>query len=124
MVDKDDLRRVALSIPGVVSSEKDDYSFSLNGKGMIWPFPERVHPKKARVPRYDQYLFRVADGDDKEALLMGEPEVFFTTDHYNGYNAVIVRLDAIDENRLVELVRMAADAAPLPTSSRKTARGT
>ncbi len=121
MTTKDDLRRIALSIPGVVSSEKDDYSFSFNGKGVIWPYPERVHPKKARVPRYDQYLFRVADGDDKEALLMGEPEVFFTTDHYNGYNAVIVRLDAIDEDRLAELVRMAADAAPLSTRSRKKA---
>lgn len=119
MTTKENLRRIALAIPGVVSSEKDDYSFSLNGKGMIWPYPERVHPKKARVPRYDQYLFRVADGDDKEALLAGEPEVFFTTDHYNGYNAVIVRLDAIDEERLTELVRMAAESAPLPTSSWK-----
>ena len=84
---------------------------------MIWPYPERVHPKKARVPRYDQLLFRVADGDDELALLEGEPDIFFTTDHYNGYNAVIVRLDAIDEVRLRELVEMAAEATPLSTKS-------
>jgi hypothetical protein len=39
--------------------------------------------------------------------------VFFTTDHYNQYGAVIVRLDAIDETRLVELLRDAWEAAPL-----------
>lgn len=67
--------------------------------------------------RYDQFLFRVADGDDKLALLEGEPEIFFTTDHYTGYNAVIVRLDAVDDDRLRELIEMAAEAAPLSTKS-------
>ncbi len=65
------------------------------------------------MPRYDQYLFRVADEDDKAALLAGEPGVFFTTDHYNGYHTVIVRLDVIDEPRLRELVQMAWEASPL-----------
>ena len=113
MVDKDDLRRVALALPGVSEKGEGSYSFERDGRGMIWPYPERVHPKKARVPRYDQYRFRVADEDDKAALLAGEPGVFFTTDHYNGYHTVIVRLDAIDEARLEELVHMAWDAAPL-----------
>lgn len=119
MLTKDDLKRISLVIPGVTEKEPGSYIFLLNGRMMIWPYPERVHLKKARVTRYDQYLFRVADEDDKLAFLEGEPDVFFTTDHYNGYNAVIVRLDAIDEDRLRELVQMAADAAPLPTSSRK-----
>lgn len=117
MPTKDDLRRIALEQPDVTEKQPDSYFFVHNGRNMIWPYPERVHPKKARVPRYDQYLFRVADADDKTAFLEGEPEVFFTTDHYNGYNAVIVRLDAIDEDRLRELVQIAAEAAPLSTKS-------
>lgn len=112
MPDKDDLRRLALELEGVTVSPKDDYAFDRDGRGMIWPYPEKVHPKKARVPNYSMYCMRVADADDKEALLVGEPDVFFTTDHYNGYAAIIVRLDAIREDRLVEAVRMAWEAAP------------
>lgn len=119
MVDKDDLRRVASSLEGVAEKIPDSFSFQRDGKGMIWPYLERVHPKKARVPRYDQYLFRVADLDDKTALLEGEPEIFFTTDHYKGYHTVIVRLETIDEDRLQELVRMAWECAPLRTTPKK-----
>ena len=104
MPDKDDLRRIALSLEGVSTSVKDDYAFDRDGRGMIWPYPEKVHPKKARVPNYSMYCMRVADADDKEALLAGEPEIFFTTDHYNGYASIIVRLDAVDEvGTLMEL---------------------
>ncbi len=49
MPDKDDLRRIALSMEGVTTSAKDTYAFDRDGRGMIWPYPERVHPKKARV---------------------------------------------------------------------------
>lgn len=115
VIDKDDLKRIALSLEGVTASDKDEYSFSRDGRGMIWPYPEKVHPKKARVTRYDMYVVRVADADDKEALLLGEPDVFFTTNHYNGYATVIVRLDAIDGQRLTEIVRDAWEATPLPT---------
>jgi len=55
---------------------------------------------------------RVADTDDKEAYLRGEPDLFFTTDHYVGYGAIIVRLDMIREARLGELLREAWAAAP------------
>lgn len=115
MPTKDDVRNLALQQTGVTEKNPDSYHFLHNGRNMIWPYPEKVHPKKARVLRYDEFCFRVADGDDKMALLEGEPEIFFTTDHYNGYNAVIVRLDAIDNERLRELVEMAAEAAPLST---------
>lgn len=115
MVDKDDLRRVALSFEGVSESEKEEYGFDREGRMMIRPYPERVHPRKARVKRFDQFVMRVADADDKEACLQGEPDIFFTTDHYNGYATVIVRLDAIDEERLREIVEDAWEATPLVT---------
>lgn len=117
MPDKNDVRRIALELAEVTEKSPDSYHFLCNGRNMIWPYPERIHPKKARVARYDQLLFRVADADDKTALLEGEPDIFFTTDHYNGYNAIIVRLDVIDEARLQELVQMAWECAPLSTKS-------
>lgn len=119
MLGRDDLKRIAMEQPGVTEKGEGSYHFLRDGKGMIWPYPERLDPKKARVPRYDQYLFRVADEDDKMAMLEGEPDIFFTTDHYNGYHTVIVRLDAIDEERLRELVQMAWECAPLRTTPPK-----
>jgi hypothetical protein len=113
MVDKHDVRRLALALDGVAENGDDSYNFQRDGRGLFWPYPERIHPKKARVPRYDQFVMRVADADDKEAYLLGEPEAFFTTDHYIGYGSVIVRLEAIDETRLVELLSEAWNAAPL-----------
>ena len=112
MVDKHDVRRLALAFDGVVENGEDSFEFRREGRGMVWPYPERVHPKRARVLRYDQFVMRVADADDRAAYLLGEPDVF-STDHYHGYAAVIVRLDAIDESRLAELVQEAWESAPL-----------
>ncbi len=38
--------------------------------------------------------------DEKEMLMAAEPELYFQTDHYVGYDAMLVRLDAIDDARL------------------------
>ena len=49
-------------------------------------------------------VIRVVDLEDKEALLRGRPDVFFTTPHYDGYAYVLVRLTAVDPDVLRELV--------------------
>jgi hypothetical protein len=49
-------------------------------------------------------VMRVVDLEDKEALLRSEPELFFTTPHYDGYAFVLVRLEAVDRGRLGELI--------------------
>jgi hypothetical protein len=46
----------------------------------------------------------VADLGEKEALLASDPGTFFTTEHYDGYKAVLVRLDAVDEREMAEVV--------------------
>ena len=46
----------------------------------------------------------LVDLDEKEALLVSEPEVFFTTPHYDGYPALLVRLSAIEEGELREVL--------------------
>lgn len=112
---RDDLREIALSFDGVEAGKPDGYSFSRNGRGMMWPFPKKVDPRKARVPQEHEYCMRVADMGEKLGCLESEPDVFFTTDHYAGYASVIVRLDAIDRERLREIVQMAWEATPLST---------
>jgi hypothetical protein len=49
-------------------------------------------------------VIQVLDLEDKEALLRSEPELFFTTPHYDGYAYVLVRLDRIGREQLAELV--------------------
>lgn len=52
----------------------------------------------------DALVIRVVDLADKEALLRGEPEVFFTTPHYDGYPYVLVGLERVDRRELGELL--------------------
>ena len=46
----------------------------------------------------------VLDLEDKEALLRSDPEVLFTTPHYDGHAYVLVRLDRIGRDQLAELL--------------------
>ena len=46
----------------------------------------------------------LVDIDEKETLLAAEPDVFFTTPHYDGYPAVLVRLSAIEPDELREVL--------------------
>ena len=52
----------------------------------------------------DALVVRTIDLADRDALLKGEPDVFFITPHYDGYPAVLVRLDAVEETMLAELI--------------------
>ncbi len=52
----------------------------------------------------DALVIRVPDMEDKEAMLESEPDVYFTTPHYDGYPFVLVRLEAIDRDELAGLI--------------------
>jgi hypothetical protein len=49
-------------------------------------------------------VVRVIDLHDKEALLRGRPELYFTTSHYDGYPYVLVRLANVKPAELRELL--------------------
>ena len=49
-------------------------------------------------------VVRVVDLEDKDALLRSDPEVFFTTPHYDGYAYVLVRLARVDPAQLAEVI--------------------
>ncbi len=52
----------------------------------------------------DALAIRVIDVADKDALLLGDPDVFFTTPHYDGWPYVLVRLEAVSRDQLGELI--------------------
>jgi hypothetical protein len=90
----EDVEAIGLRYPGV---ERTTWfgtpSLKVAGKGMC---RLRTDP--------DALVIRVLDFGDREALLKGQPNVFFTTPHYDGYPYVLVRLEKVDEAQLEELV--------------------
>ena len=114
MADVDDVRRLALALPRVVEIDSDGFDFRVADKGFIWSYPERL-PGQPRRIRTDIAVLYVGDEAEKQALLLGEPQVFFTAPGYDGWPLVMVRLERVDVARLRELVtdawRMRAPAA-------------
>jgi hypothetical protein len=86
------VRRLALSFPGVSEGKSyGDPAFLLDGK-----FFSRFNEK-------EQGLVVHAEEELRDALLEAEPETYFTTDHYRGYPAVLVRLARVSRAELAEL---------------------
>lgn len=103
MADADDVRRLALALPNVVEIDSEGFDFRVAGKGFVWSYPERM-PGRSRVIRTDVAVLFVGDEAEKQALLLGEPEVFFTTTGYDGVPLVLLRLAEVHLERLAELV--------------------
>jgi len=103
MADADDVRRVALALPHVEEIDSDGFDFRVGGKGFVWSFPER-RPGQRRVIRTDIAVLFVGDAAEKQALLLGEPGIFFTAPGYDGWPLVMLRLPEVDVDRLTELV--------------------
>jgi hypothetical protein len=103
MADADDVRRLALALPHVEEIDSDGFDFRVGGHGFVWSYPERV-PGKPRVIRTDIAVLYVGDEAEKQALLLGEPRLFFTAPGYEDWPLVMLRLAAVDAERLAELV--------------------
>jgi hypothetical protein len=110
-----------------VEEAKNDFAFSVWNKGklrgFVWSWKERVNPKKPRVPNPGVIAARVANLAQRDLLLAAEPKKFFTEPHYNGFPAVLVRLDAVTVSDLKVLIaeawRCMAPAAPAPAKKKK-----
>jgi hypothetical protein len=103
MSTQEDVRRIALALPATTESE-DGLGFRVAGKKFVSLWRERVHPKKPKVPNPEVIVLPVADLAEKQALLATDPEAFFTTGHYDGHTAVLVRLPLVDTQELAELI--------------------
>jgi hypothetical protein len=103
MADADDVRRLALALPQVEEIDSDGFDFRVGGKGFVWSYPERRAGQRRQI-RIDIAVLFVGDEAEKQALLLGEPELFFTTPGYDGWPLVMLRLAEVGTERLAELV--------------------
>ena len=103
MADADDVRRLALALPHVTEIDSDGFDFRVANKGFVWSYPER-RPGKPRRIRTDIAVLYVGDEAEKQALLLGEPDLFFTAPGYDGLPLVMLRLARVDVARLRELI--------------------
>lgn len=107
MPDQSDVRRIALALPET-SESTDRFAFSVAHRGkqraFAWVWLERDDPKRPRVPQPKVLGVRVASEDEKFELVAADPAVYFTEAHYNGFPAVLVRLDAVSMGELEELL--------------------
>lgn len=104
-VDVATLRRLAIALPQVDDrSGADRLAFEVAGKGIAWTYLVRAAPKKPRLPQIDVLAVR-CEMARKEMLIEAAPDRFFDDDHYRGFPAVLVRLDAIEADELTGLLR-------------------
>ena len=108
MVDWNDVRRIALALPDTSErSSRDRASWRVRDKLFVWERPLRPADLRAlggRAPTGPILGARVEHLVAKEALLADDPDVFFTTPHFDGYPAVLVRLDRITADDLEEVI--------------------
>jgi hypothetical protein len=108
MANWDDVRRIALALPQ--SSEgitRGNTTWLVKDRLFVWERPLRASDLRALgddAPVGPILGARVEHLGAKEALLADDPHVFFTTPHFDGSPAVLVRLDAIDLGELEELI--------------------
>ena len=104
----EDVRRLALALPETDETVSHGHAFwRVKEKGFVWERPLRQSDLKAlgdAAPDGPILGARVEHLVAKEALLADDPHVFFTTPHFDGYPAVLLRLDQITPEDLEEVV--------------------
>jgi len=104
----DDVRRIVGELPETDEvTSRGDLAWRVRGKGVVWERPLRKSDLAALGPDAPQGPIlgaHVPDEGVKFALCADRPDVYFTTPHFNGYPAVLVRLDEIDLGELTELI--------------------
>lgn len=114
----EDVRRIARALPETSERSSRDGvpEWRVRDKLFGWERPLRRADLAAlgdAAPDGPILAAHVPDLGVKEALLAGDPEVYFTTPHFDGYRAILLRLDRIAPSELEELLVEAwLDRAP------------
>ena len=96
----DTVRKIGLALPGVEESTAyGQPALKIRGKLLACVPANRSAEPASLVVR--------VDFDDRAELLAAEPDVYYVTDHYVGYSAVLVRLSCVDTEVLRDLLGMA-----------------
>jgi hypothetical protein len=108
VADWDDVHRLALGLPETGERmSRDLRQWRVKDKLFVWERPLRrreIEALGSDVPDGAILGARVEHLGAKEALLADDPHVFFTTPHFDGYPAILVRLDRITVEDLEEVV--------------------
>jgi hypothetical protein len=104
----DDVRRIALELPETSERlSRGLCQWRVKDKGFVWERPLRRADLEALgdgAPDGPILGARVEHLVAKEALLADDPTVYFTTPHFDGYPAILVRLERIGLEDLHELI--------------------
>jgi hypothetical protein len=106
-----DLDEFALAMPQATKEVSDDGRPSYHVHGKMFCFHRRQRPDAVDAETgerlADVLMFRVSDLDEKDLILSDDRGIYFTTPHFNGYPAILMRipdLARIDREELRELV--------------------
>jgi hypothetical protein len=104
----EDVRRIALALPETSERVSRELSqWRVKDKLFVWERPLRrkeVEALGASAPDGPILGTRVEHLGAKEAILNDDPDIFFTTAHFDGYPAILVRLDRISVEELHEVI--------------------
>lgn len=104
----EDVRRIALALPETRERTSHERSqWLVKDKLFVWERPLRpreIEALGARAPEGPILGARVEHLGAKEALLADDAGVFFTTPHFDGYPAILVRLEDIAVDDLDEVI--------------------
>ena len=115
IIDFDTVRRIGLELPGVEDGTAYGFpALKVRGKLLVClPANRSAEP--------DSIVVRVGF-DDRAGLLAEAPDVYYLTDHYVGYNAVLVRLSRVNREVLRDLLGMAYKFVTANSTSRPPSR--
>src|SRR4051812_50012237 len=104
----DDVRQIALALPQTSERvSRENLQWRVKDKLFVWGRPLRrsdLEALGADAPDGPILGARVEHLGAKEALLADDPSVYFTTPHFDGYPAILVRLDRITAEDLREVI--------------------
>ena len=109
-----DLDELAMAMPQTTKEVSEDGrpSYLVHGKMYCFHRSRRPDAIDAETGERmaDVLMFRVADLGVKELLLSDARAIYFTTPHYNGYPAVLMRIPTLERIELEELADIVAEA--------------
>lgn len=101
----DEVIRIGTELPDVeVSTSYGTPALKVRGKSFCRLWGEREYRRDGIDPADTEVLVILCDVESKESLLSSFPDALFSTPHYDGYGAVLIRLATIDDDDLADLL--------------------